>query len=69
MKITHRQLFEIVRQLAGGLYIAGIQKGDRMGVLAQNCLEFVYLFATIIYRRPGCVLKCYARWRGKCNPV
>jgi long-chain acyl-CoA synthetase len=43
-KITHRQLLEKVCRLSGGLLNAGIQKGDRIGVLALNCLEFVYLY-------------------------
>ena len=44
VKITHQRCLEIVDQLAVGLQQAGIEKGDRLGVLAQNCLEFVYLY-------------------------
>ena len=43
-KVTNRQLLDIVDRLAAGLQQAGIEKGDRIGVLAQNCLEFVYLY-------------------------
>lgn len=43
-KVTNRRLLDIVDRLAAGLQQAGIEKGDRLGVLAQNCLEFVYLY-------------------------
>src|SRR5210317_1315965 len=44
VKITNQQFLDIVERLAAGLQQAGIEKGDRLGVLAQNCLEFVYLY-------------------------
>jgi len=44
VKITNQQFLDIVDRLAAGLQQAGIEKGDRLGVLAQNCLEFVYLY-------------------------
>jgi len=44
VKITNRQFLDIVDRLAAGLQQAGIENGDRIGVLAQNCLEFVYLY-------------------------
>jgi long-chain acyl-CoA synthetase len=44
VKITNQQFLDMVDRLAAGLQQAGIEKGDRIGVLAQNCLEFVYLY-------------------------
>ena len=44
VKITYRQFLDMVDRLALGLQQAGIEKGDRLGVLAENCLEFIYLF-------------------------
>lgn len=44
VKITNQQFLYIVDRLAAGLQQAGIEKGDRLGVLAQNCPEFVYLY-------------------------
>ena len=44
VKITNQQFLDIVDRLAAGLQQAGIEKGDRLGVLALNCLEFVYLY-------------------------
>ena len=43
-KISHRQFLEIVDRLACGLQKVGLKKGDRIGILAQNSLEFVYLY-------------------------
>ena len=43
-KITYAQLLENVDGLALGLQQAGIRKGDRLAVLAENCPESVYLF-------------------------
>jgi acyl-CoA synthetase (AMP-forming)/AMP-acid ligase II len=42
--VTHRQYLESVDRLAEGLVQAGAQKGDRIAVLANNCLEYVYLY-------------------------
>jgi long-chain acyl-CoA synthetase len=44
VKVTYRQLLDRVDRLAAGLQQAGIEKGDRLGVIAENCLEFMYLF-------------------------
>ncbi|MDY7038673.1 MAG: AMP-binding protein [Thermodesulfobacteriota bacterium] len=44
-RVTHQQFLEKVDQLACGLLGAGLERGDRIGVLAQNSLEFVYLYA------------------------
>ena len=44
IKITYRQFLDNIDCLALGLQQTGIEKGDRLGVLAENCLEFMYLF-------------------------
>jgi len=43
-RISHLQFLEIVDRLASGLQRVGLKKGDRIGILAQNSLEFVYLY-------------------------
>ena len=43
-RITHKEFLEKVDRLAYGLFSAGIKKGDRIAVLSQNNLEFIYLF-------------------------
>jgi long-chain acyl-CoA synthetase len=43
-KITHGKLLEKVDQLSCGLFSVGIRKGDRIGILSQNNLEFIYLY-------------------------
>ena len=43
-KITYRQFLEKVDRLACGLSGIGLKRGDRIGVLAFNCLEFVCLY-------------------------
>jgi acyl-CoA synthetase (AMP-forming)/AMP-acid ligase II len=43
-KISHRQFKEKVDRLACGLLNAGLEKGDRIAVIAQNSMEFVYLY-------------------------
>jgi acyl-CoA synthetase (AMP-forming)/AMP-acid ligase II len=43
-RITHKKFLEKVDRLAYGLFSAGIRKGDRIAVLSQNNLEFIYLF-------------------------
>ena len=43
-KITHRQFLEKVDLLSCGLLDAGLKRGDRIGVLGQNSLEYVYLY-------------------------
>jgi long-chain acyl-CoA synthetase len=44
VRLTHRQYKEKCDQLASGLIRTGINKGDRLGVVAQNCLEFMVLY-------------------------
>ncbi len=43
-KVTYRGLLEKVDQLACGLSKIGLKSGDRIGVLALNSLEYVYLY-------------------------
>lgn len=43
-KLSHRQLLEKVDGLACGLLSVGVEKGDRIGVLAQNSIEFFILY-------------------------
>ncbi len=43
-KITHGQFKEKVDKLACGLLNAGLKKGDRISVLSQNTIEFMYLY-------------------------
>lgn len=43
-RITHRQFLEKVDQLSCGLSSVGVEKGDRISVLGQNSLEYVYLY-------------------------
>jgi len=42
-RITHGQFLEKVNQLSCGLMDAGVEKGDRIAILSQNSLEYVYL--------------------------
>ena len=44
VKLTNQQFLGLVDRLAVGLQEAGVGKGDCLGVLAQNCLEYVYLY-------------------------
>jgi len=43
-RLTHGQFKEKCDRLAAGLVKAGIQKGDRLGVVAHNCDEFMILY-------------------------
>lgn len=42
--LTHKQFLEKVDRLACGFLRVGLEKGDRIGVLAKNSLEYIYLF-------------------------
>ena len=44
VRLSHKKYKEKCDQLASGLIRAGIEKGDRLGVVAQNCLEFIILY-------------------------
>ena len=43
-RLTHKQFKEKCDRLAAGLLKAGIEKGDRLGVVAHNCDEFMILY-------------------------
>jgi len=44
VRVSHKQYKEKCDQLAAGLIRSGIKKGDRLGVVAQNSLEFMLLY-------------------------
>jgi long-chain acyl-CoA synthetase len=44
VRLSHRQYREKCDRLAAGLIRSGIKKGDRLGVVAHNCLEFMVLY-------------------------
>ena len=43
-RITYRQFLEKVDRLACGLSRIGLKRGDRIGILALNSLEFICLY-------------------------
>ncbi|MCP4757726.1 MAG: AMP-binding protein, partial [Proteobacteria bacterium] len=43
-RISHREFLTTVDRLTIGLLAAGLKKGDRIAVLSQNNLEFIYLY-------------------------
>jgi len=43
-QVTHAQFKERVDRLASGLWKTGLKKGDRIGVLALNSMNFAYLY-------------------------
>jgi acyl-CoA synthetase (AMP-forming)/AMP-acid ligase II len=43
-RLTHRQYKEKCDRLAAGLLGSGIVKGDRLGVIAHNCDEFMIIY-------------------------
>lgn len=40
--ISYRDLFEIVRKYAGGLRSLGLKRGDKVAILSENCIEWVW---------------------------
>ncbi|MFQ5918115.1 MAG: class I adenylate-forming enzyme family protein [Candidatus Binatia bacterium] len=48
-RITYAQFRARVRQMAMALKRLGLRKGDRVGVLFPNCLEFFYVQQGILY--------------------
>ena len=44
VRLTHKQYKEKCDRLAAGLIKSGIEKGDRIGVVAHNCDEFMILY-------------------------
>ena len=53
-KITHGQFKDTVDKLACGLVNGGLKKGDRIGVLSQNNMEFMYLYGAAA--KTGCIM-------------
>jgi len=43
-RISHSQFLENVDRLSNGLINLGLKRGDRIGVLAMNSLEYMYLY-------------------------
>jgi len=43
-RLTHMEFLVPVNRVARGLLELGLQRGDRIGILAQNSMEFVYLY-------------------------
>ncbi len=43
-KITHRQFSQTAGRVANGLVKAGVAKGDRIGIFAQNSMAYFYLY-------------------------
>ena len=48
-RVTFAQLRDRVLRVAGGLKKLGLKKGDRVGVLLPNCLEYFYVQQAVLY--------------------
>jgi acyl-CoA synthetase (AMP-forming)/AMP-acid ligase II len=48
-RITYAEFRDNTRRMAMALKRIGVQKGDRVGVLFQNCTEFFYVKQAILY--------------------
>ncbi len=51
--ITWKEFYQKANQIANGLVVAGIKKGDRVGILMTNCLEWLPVYFGIL--RAGAV--------------
>lgn len=40
--VTYREMFDTVRRFASVLQLLGLQRGERVGILAENCVEWAY---------------------------
>jgi long-chain acyl-CoA synthetase len=47
LRLTYGQYFQRVNCLASGLASLGVGKGDRIGVIAFNCLEYFLLYGAV----------------------
>jgi long-chain acyl-CoA synthetase len=65
-RLTHRHYKERCDRLASGLLQAGVQKGDRLGVVAHNCDEFMILYGAAA--KMGAIL-LPVNWRSQQNEV
>ncbi len=54
LRLTYNQLHQKVEQTAAGLYRLGIRPGDRVGMWASSCAEWIYL--QVATGRVGAVL-------------
>ena len=54
LRVSYRDLQQQVQQTARGLWGLGIRPGDRVGMWASNCAEWVYL--QVATARIGAVL-------------
>ena len=43
-KISYGELLDLTESFAAALYEAGVQKGDRVGLMLPNCPEYVVAF-------------------------
>jgi acyl-CoA synthetase (AMP-forming)/AMP-acid ligase II len=66
VRLTHRQFKEKCDRLAAGLLQAGVNKGDRLGVVAHNCDEFMILYGAAA--KLGAIL-LPVNWRFQQNEV
>ena len=48
VKSTYRELIKYADQIANALYELGIRKGDGVGIMSENCPEFVYCLLGIM---------------------
>ncbi|MBW2354390.1 MAG: AMP-binding protein [Deltaproteobacteria bacterium] len=47
IRLTHGRFKDRCDQLARGLVRAGVEKGDRLGIVAHNCHEFMILYGAV----------------------
>jgi long-chain acyl-CoA synthetase len=66
VRLTHRQFKEKCDRLAAGLVRAGVAKGDRLGVVAHNCDEFMILYGAAA--KIGAIV-LPVNWRFQTNEV
>ncbi|MFH1950615.1 MAG: AMP-binding protein [Pseudomonadota bacterium] len=66
IRLTHRQFKERCDQLSAGLVKMGVEKGDRLGVVAHNCDEFMVLYGAAA--KMGAIL-LPINWRFQQNEV
>jgi len=65
-RLTFKELKKKCDRLASGLLDSGIQKGERLGVVAQNCDEFIILYGAVA--KIGAIL-LPVNWRFQQNEV
>jgi acyl-CoA synthetase (AMP-forming)/AMP-acid ligase II len=66
IRLTHRRFKEKCDKLAAGLVKLGVEKGDRLGVVAHNCDEFMVLYGAAA--KMGAIL-LPVNWRFQQNEV